>query len=621
MSVLRGVIEQDDLGHPLCDHFRKGHWAIKYMAERLKRYEEAGWDQAGRLRGVREWMEGVASKVISLPSFLAPKWVALTVVEGYRAGRRRALDLLSPKEATLMSISASGASSSSTSSSASSWIMTGGLTEGDPFVEGLALTSVQLCGSVFSTGIQEAGGGLSLAAGLTHFATDFMRCWGRDVFISLRGLLLLTGRWEEARDHIICFARSSRHGLIPNLLDACRNPRFNARDAAWWYAHSVLSYAQLAPEGTEILKAKVLRKYELVPGKEGAERYVEAKGAGKEGTVGELLHEICQEHARGIRFREWRAGPQLDEHMKDEGFLVQASLDPTTGIVYGGGPWNCGTWMDKMGSSDKAGNRGVPSTPRDGADVEIAGLVGAVVKWLASLPEKDFPYQEVQLSGDQGSTLTYSEWSSRLENSFEKSFYVPMDPTEDAHYSVKTELVNRRGIYRDTLGASKPFADYQLRPNLYSAMATAPHLFQKDHALKALDAGAKYLLGPLGMRTLDIEDWAYRGDYDNANDGNDPTVAHGANYHQGPEWVWVMGPFLRAALYFGYPGPGAKAVRFVRSILLAHRRAIQEEKFAGLPELTNSNGQKCHDSCATQAWSSAVMLEVEYDLQKYSSSD
>lgn len=39
-----------------------------------------------------------------------------------------------------------------------------------------------------------------------------------------------------------------------------------------------------------------------------------------------------------------------------------------------------------------------------------------------------------------------------------------------------------------------------------------------------------------------------------------------------------------------------------------------ESVWAGLTELTNKDGEVCNDSSPTQAWSSACLLDLFYDL-------
>ncbi|MEQ2206994.1 hypothetical protein XENOCAPTIV_005745, partial [Xenoophorus captivus] len=113
---------------------------------------------------------------------------------------------------------------------------------------------------------------------------------------------------------ILAFAGTLRHGLIPNLLGEGHSARYNCRDAVWWWL--------------------------------------------------QCIQEALQRHLEGISFRERNAGPKIDMNMRDEGFNVVAKVDSATGFVTGGNRFNCGTWMDKMGESDRARNKGMPATPR-----------------------------------------------------------------------------------------------------------------------------------------------------------------------------------------------------------------------------------------------------------------
>lgn len=128
----------------------------------------------------------------------------------------------------------------------------------------------------------------------------------------------------------------------------------------------------------------------------------------------------------------------------------------------------------------------------------------------------------------------------------------PSDPTEDAKYNVNPTIINRRGIYKDVFGSGKgrEWSDYQFRCNFPIAMTVAPELFDSKHALSALQLTDKTLRSPLGLKTLDPADMQYMPYYDNANDGNDAAIAKGLNYHNGPEWGWPLGYFLRAYFYF-----------------------------------------------------------------------
>ncbi len=67
--------------------------------------------------------------------------------------------------------------------------------------------------------------------------------WGRDTFVSLPGLLLVTGRFDDARKILLDFMRHRKQGLIPNfVLDRSGKPVYNTVDATLWFVNAVLQF-------------------------------------------------------------------------------------------------------------------------------------------------------------------------------------------------------------------------------------------------------------------------------------------------------------------------------------------------------------------------------------------
>ena len=171
----------------------------------------------------------------------------------------------------------------------------------------------------------------SIMAGYFWFET-----WGRDTFISLPGLLLVTGKFEESKKILLNFMRHSKQGLIPNFIqDRSGEPAYNTVDATLWYVNAVLQYLKYT----------------------GDFKFVKQQ-------LWENLKAIIENHQRGTAF---------GIHVDSDGLLAH-------------GPRL--TWMDA-----EVDGEGV--TPRAGKAVEIQALWYNALKTMQLLAKK---FDELRLA-------------------------------------------------------------------------------------------------------------------------------------------------------------------------------------------------------------------------------
>jgi predicted glycogen debranching enzyme len=104
------------------------------------------------------------------------------------------------------------------------------------FVEQLALAADQF---VVRRGLA-ADAGYSIVAGYHWFGE-----WGRDTMIALPGLLLATGRNDEARAVLQTWSQFVDNGMLPNELPADgQDPTYNSVDSSLWFVEALRQYVQ-----------------------------------------------------------------------------------------------------------------------------------------------------------------------------------------------------------------------------------------------------------------------------------------------------------------------------------------------------------------------------------------
>jgi predicted glycogen debranching enzyme len=142
--------------------------------------------------------------------------------------------------------------------------------------------------------------------------------WGRDTMISLPGICLVNGRYEEAAKILKAFSLCIDQGMIPNRFpDQGEHPEYNTSDATLWYFVAIKKYLDYTDDETFVIN-------ELLPG----------------------LYNIIEWHDKGTRYN------------------IRIEED---GLLYGGEHGSQLTWMDA-----KVGDWVV--TPRIGKAVEINAL-------------------------------------------------------------------------------------------------------------------------------------------------------------------------------------------------------------------------------------------------------
>lgn len=250
-----------------------------------------------------------------------------------------------------------------------------------------------------------------------------------------------------------------------------------------------------------------------------------------------------------------------DHHI--HGTRYGIGIDPSDGLLRAGEPGVQLTWMDA-----KIGDWVV--TPRIGKPVEINALWYNLLRALAGfLAERGDP--------DAGE---YAMLAERVRMSFRARFIHP-----------------DHGFLADVVDGPDG-DDWTLRPNQIFAVALPEPLLEGADAKAVVDAVGSALLTSYGLRSLNPDHIAYRGDY-----GGD-AFRRDSGYHQGPVWTWLIGAYVEA--HYRIYGDREAAL----ALMHPFENHLRDACLGSVSEILEGDPPHLPRGAVAQAWGVAEVLRV-----------
>ena len=247
-------------------------------------------------------------------------------------------------------------------------------------------------------------------------------------------------------------------------------------------------------------------------------------------------------------------------------------MDPKDGLLRAGEPGVQLTWMDA-----KVGDWVV--TPRIGKCVEINAL------WFNALQAmKEFAAQE----RDSEASARFTALTETVVENFGQRFW-------NVRNCCLYDVVDGPEGDLDEFGRR---ADASMRPNQIFAVSLEHGLLGAVRARAVVDACARRLWTPVGLRSLAADDPRFAPRYCGG-----PSERDGA-YHQGTVWSWLLGPFTLA--HFRAYGDLAIA----RSYLAGLNGHLREGCVGQVSEIFDGMPPFAPRGCFAQAWGVAEALRA-----------